>query len=153
MIKVHPIAGAQTLPFVRGAIRRHMLKIACAISGPLDQDPGRSVDGASGTIFLPQAKLLIAGTSISRPLGRDLFCALARRHGLDLLLVRFDRGQPSFDLRLHGRSEWLSNYRHCSEHGDSWFVPNDPRDRSAVLAGPRGLSVHGSAWSTMREAA
>ena len=154
IIKAHPIAGAQTLPFVRGAVHRSMMKVAHDISGPLDLDPSRHLGGAHGALLLPEANLLIVGTVVPRTLGRDLFAELGDRHGMDLLLVRFDRYRPSFDLRFHRQSEWLSNYRQCSEHGDIWFVPNDPFDHTAVLADRRGLSLHRSAWSSaMREAA
>lgn len=153
IITAHPIADAQTLPFVRGAVHRSMMKVAHDISGPIDLDPGRALDGARGALLLPQANLLIVGTVVPRPLGEDLFAELGERHGLDLLLVRFDRHRLSFDLRFHRQAEWLSNYRQCSENGDIWFVPNDPFDHTAVLADRRGLSLHRSASSSIMRAA
>lgn len=130
--------AAPLFPFVREAVQRCMMKVARDIGGPIDMDPGRHLPGTEGTLLLPKANLLIGGTSAFRPLHWDRFSEAGDRYSLDMLLVRFDAYQQSFDIRLQGEPEWLANYQPSFDCG-LWFLPVDEGEQPSVKASRHGL--------------
>lgn len=134
-----PSWDAQPAVFVREAVRRPMMKIALEIEGLIDIEPHRRMPGAEGALLLQEAGLLIMGTSQFRPLGWDLAEDLSARHGLDILLLRFDAFQVSFDVRLSSRNEWLTHYRRWSVDGELWFTPMEDDGSAYIKASRYGL--------------
>lgn len=51
-IMSRPAPGAQTLPLVREAVRRPMVKIAQEIGGPIDHFPERRFVNTDGALLL-----------------------------------------------------------------------------------------------------
>lgn len=138
-IMSRPAGGAQTPPLVRDALRRRMLAVAYQIGGLIDFEPHHRLSGAEGGILLMERNLLVMGTSQFRPLGWDLAADACSRHGLDILLLRFDAYQLSFDICMHSRSSWLSHYRGWSADGELWFVPCVDNGSPYVRASQYGL--------------
>ena len=134
-----PSRDAQPAVFVREAVRRPMMKIAQEIEGLIDIQPHHRMPGAEGSLLLQEAGLLIMGTSQFRPLGWDLAESLSARHGLEILLLRFDAYQISFDLCLRGRTAWLTQYRRWSVDGELWFVPAEDDGSPYVKSSRYGL--------------
>lgn len=122
-IIARPAGDAQTLPFVREAVRRRLFAIAHEIGGLIDFEPHHRISGTEGGILLMERNLLVIGTSQFRPLGWDSAEEVCVRHGLDILLLRFDAYQLTFDICMHSRNSWLSHYRVWSAEGELWFVP------------------------------
>lgn len=140
-IMSRPAPGAQTLPLVREAVRRPMIKIAREIGGQIDHFPERRFVNTDGALLLEEAGLLIMGTPMFRPIGGDLVAKIGARHGLNVLLLRFDSYHVSFDLRIRGLHEWLTRYRRWSRGGGLWFVPEDDGGLPYVRATRRGLII------------
>ena len=134
-----PSRDAQPAVFVREAVRRPMMKIAQDIEGLIDIEPHRRIPDAEGALLLQEAGLLIMGTSQFRPLGWDLAEGLSDQHGLDILLLRFDAYQVSYDLCLRSRAAWLMQYRRWSVEGELWFIPSQDDGSPYVKAGRYGL--------------
>jgi len=122
-IMLRPAGDAPTLPFVREAVRRRLLAITHKIGGMIDFEPHHRISGTEGGILLMERNLLIMATPQFRPLGWDLAEELCVRHGLDILLLRFNAYQLTFDICMHSRSSWLIQYRGWSADGEFWFVP------------------------------
>ncbi|CAD7339356.1 hypothetical protein SPHS6_02414 [Sphingobium sp. S6] len=133
-----PGTGALTIPFVRDAVQRAMIKVAWEIGGPINFDPALR----GGALLLQEANLLILGTSAFRPLGEQLFGQIGDLYGMDTLLVRLDACECSFDLRFHGKGEWLSNYRQTLLGGQVWFVPAHEDQSPTVRADSQGLFLN-----------
>ena len=138
-ITARPVVNAQTLPFAREAVRRRLLAIAHQIGGLTDFEPHQRVSGAEGGILLMERNLLVMGTPQFRPLGWDMAEEICLRYGLDILLLRFDAYQVSFDLCMHSRSSWLSHYRGWSADGELWFIPRVDDGSPYVRASQYGL--------------
>ncbi|EPR15498.1 hypothetical protein M527_13460 [Sphingobium indicum IP26] len=138
-IMSRPAGDATTLPFVREAVRRRLFAIAHEIGGLIDFQPHHRIPGTEGGILLMERNLLVMCTSQFRPLGWDLAEDICLRHGLDILLLRFDAYQATFDLCMHSRSSWLSHYHGWSANGELWFVPHVDDGSPYVRAGRYGL--------------
>lgn len=138
-IMLRPTGDAQTLPFVREAVRRRLFAIAHQIGGLIDFEPHHRIPGAEGGILLMERNLLVMGTSQFRPLGWDLPEQLCMRHGLDILLLRFDAYRLTFDFCMHSRNSWLSDYRGWSADGEFWFVPRVDDGSPYLKASQYGL--------------
>lgn len=138
-IMLRPTGDAPTLPFVREAVRRRLFAIAHQIGGLIDFQPQQRLPGAEGGILLMERNLLVLGTPQFRPLGWDLAEEIAVRHGLDILLLRFDAYQANFDICMHSLSSWLSHYHGWSTDGELWFVPPVDDGSPYVKASEYGL--------------
>ena len=138
-IMSRPAGDTQTQPFVREAVRRRMLAVAHQIGGLIDLEPHHRLPGAGGGILLMERNLLVTGTSQFPPLGWDLAEDICLRHGLDILLLRFDAYQVSFDVCMHSRNSWLSHYRGWSADGELWFVPRTDDGSPYLKASQYGL--------------
>lgn len=134
-----PEAVAPTLPFVREAVRRRLFAIAHEIGGLIDFQPHHRIPGTEGGILLMERNLLVMCTSQFRPLGWDLAEDICLRHGLDILMLRFDAYQVTFDICVHSRNSWLSHYRGWSTDGELWFVPHVDDGSPYVRASRHGL--------------
>ncbi|NYI22314.1 hypothetical protein [Sphingobium indicum] len=134
-----PAGDARTLPFVREAVRRRLFAVAHQIGGLIDFEPHHRIPGTEGGILLMERNLLVMCTSQFRPLGCDLAEEICTRHGLDILLLRFDAYQLTFDICMHSCSSWLSHYRGWSADGELWFVPRIDDGRPYVKASQYGL--------------
>ena len=134
-----PAGDARTLPFVREAVRRHLFAVAHQIGGLIDFEPHHRIPGAEGAILLMERNLLVMCTSQFRPLGCDLAEEICMRHSLDILLLRFDAYQATFDICMHSQSSWLSHYHGWSADGELWFVPHVDDGSPYVRAGRYGL--------------
>ena len=131
---LRPTWDAQTLPLAREAVRRPMLKIAHEIGGLIDFNPHHRVPGAEGALLLQEGGVLVMGTSQFRPLGWNLAEEISSRHGLDVLLLRFDAYQVTFDIGMSSRGAWLTRYRRWAIDGELWFIPTE-HDGSASWTG------------------
>ena len=138
-IMSRPAWDAQTQPCVREAVRRRLLAVAHQIGGLIDLEPHRRVPGAEGGILLMERNLLIMATPQFRPLGWDLAEELCVRHGLDILLLRFNAYQLTFDICMHRRSSWLIQYLGWSADGEFWFVPPVDDGSPYLKVGQYGL--------------
>lgn len=137
-MNAQPCSGAPTIPFVRDAVQRAMIKVAWEIGGPVRFDPAFG----GGALLLQEANLLILGTSAFRPLGEQLFGQIGDLYGMDTLLVRFDAYHCSFDILFHGEGEWLSDYRQSLLGGQVWFVPAHEDQAFTVRADSQGLFLN-----------
>lgn len=135
----HPIRDAWTLPLVREAGRRPMLKVAHEIGGLIDFVPHHRVADAERALLLQEAGVLIMGTSRFRPLGWDLAENISSRHGLDVLLLRFDAYRISFDICMKSRRSWLADYHRWSIDGELWFIPGEDDGSPYVKASRYGF--------------
>lgn len=136
---LRPTWDAQTLPLVREAVKRPMLKVAHEIGGLIDFNPHRRVPGAEGALLLQEGGVLVMGTSQFRPLGWELAEEISSRHGLDVLLLRFDAYRVTFDICMSSRSAWLTHYRRWSIDGELWFIPNNDDGSPYVKASRYGF--------------
>lgn len=137
-VNAHPCSGVPTIPFVRDAVQRSMIRIAWEIGGPINFDPAFG----GGALVLPKANLLILGTSAFRPLGEQLFGQIGDLYGMDTLLLRFDAYQCGFDILFHGEGEWLSNYRQSHLSEGVWLVPAHEGQAPTVRADNQGLFLN-----------
>ncbi|WP_244309597.1 hypothetical protein [Sphingobium fuliginis] len=138
-IMSRPAGDATTLPFVREAVRRRLFAVAHQIGGLIDFKPHHRIPGAEGGILLMERNLLVMCTSQFRPLGWDLAEEICMRQGLDILLLRFDAYQLTFDICMHSGSAWLSHYRGWSADGEFWFIPRVDDGSRYVKASRYGL--------------
>lgn len=138
-IMSRPAAGAPTLPFVREAVRRRLFAIAKRIGGLIDFEPHHRLPGAEGGILLMERNLLVMGTSQFRPLGWDLAEEICLRHDLDILLLRLNAYQATFDICMHNRNSWPSQYLGWPADGELWFVPCVDDGRPYVKVSRYGL--------------
>ena len=81
-----------------------MYAIASKIDGYLDQDPTSFSPLLEHNFYLPEANLVIVGTSCSRPLVTREAMLVTEAVGANLLIVRSSDtpGRASFDVRLSG---------------------------------------------------
>lgn len=118
-----PAANIGPLPRPRDSVTRAMASIAVEIGGLVDIDPGLRDEALDGGLLLPAAAVLVVGTTCHRPIG---FCearAVGERTGLDIMLLRFDAYNVSFDTYFPGQRTWLVHCLRWRREGDVWFVP------------------------------
>ena len=150
-----PSWDAQPPTFVRDAVRRRMLQVAFEIGGLIDLEPHHRLAGTEGALLLQEARLLIMGTSQFRPLACDLAEGISARYGLDVLLLRFDAYQVSFDICMRNRDAWLTHYHRWSVGEGLWLVPEEDGSGPYMRADRTGLIVSdhpASANAIQREA-
>lgn len=136
-----PSWDAQPPTFVRDAVRRRMLQVAFEIGGLIDVEPHHRLAGTEGALLLQEAGLLIMGTSQFRPLACDLAEDISARYGLDVLLLRFDAYQVSFDICMCNRKAWLTHYRRLSVGEGLWLVPQEDGSGPNIRADRTGLTL------------
>lgn len=125
MLLERPIVAAEPLlPHISQAVKNRMCALAAAIGGRMDPTPGAMTPELTGCLTMPNAGLLVAGTSCRRPLLFPEGEALYARSGLEVILVRHDvvRG-TTYDLLLHDHAGWLCRYQAWQMEGDLWLVP------------------------------
>lgn len=134
-----PAWDAQPPTFVREAVRRRMLQVAYEIGGLIDFGPQRRLRDTEGALLLQEARLLIMGTSQFRPLAFDMAEDISARHRLDVLLLRFDAYQVSFDLCMGNRDAWFTHYHRRSLGAGLWLVPQEDGCGPYIKADRTGL--------------
>lgn len=140
-----PLACRPTLPWNKPTTMQAMLKIAADIGGPVDLDPGRRFPGISNAILLECGRLLIAGTRSAPGIGLFEYAEAARPHGFDLLLVRNDGSDATYDIRHHQSGRWMTGYQRDDSDGSLRLCPLDNSDQRCIKVTARGLIVAQSA--------
>ncbi|MEW9853900.1 hypothetical protein [Novosphingobium sp. M1R2S20] len=124
MLLERPVAGASLLPPTSRAVALRVHAFAGAIGGLVDTTAAARDPMFAGSVVMPYAGLVVAGTACRRPLIFREGDAVARHSRLDLGLLRFDAERGvTFDIRLQQRSEWLCHYVAWRRDGDLWLVP------------------------------
>lgn len=136
-----PSWAAQPPTFIREAVHRRMLQAAYDIGGLIDFEPHHRFVGTEGSILLRESGLLIMATSQFRPLGWDRAEDISGRHGLDVLLLRFNAYQVTVDICMCSRNAWLSRYHRWSVAEELWFIPGEDNGSPYVKVGQSGLSL------------
>ncbi|WP_156367389.1 hypothetical protein [Novosphingobium sp. KN65.2] len=113
------------MPWTTQQVRNRMMALALAIGAEIDPEASERHRSLAGTIVMPFAQLLIAGTNCQRPLLFPEMVHLARESGLEVVLSRFDATRGvSFDILLQDRANILYGYAAWRGEGhDLWFIP------------------------------
>lgn len=128
-----------SLPWIKAATQRALMKTAADIGGPVDLNPDRRFPGTENAILLEGANLLIAGTHTGPSIGLPDFREAAKRHGMDMLLARFAGSVMSYDIYRYRADDWLTGYQRAYCEGSFWFCPPDDTSLPFIKAGNRGL--------------
>ena len=140
MLFDRPATGECLMPPTSRRVLNRMGALAEAIGGGIDRDAGRHDPLLGGTIVLPEANLVIAGTNCRRPLllPEALLIAQASMHDVVMLRFDVDRG-ASFDLFLReGRDVKCCHFAWRSRGSDLWFIPASG-EGTCIRASRQGL--------------
>ncbi|RSU75858.1 hypothetical protein BRX37_10215 [Sphingomonas sp. S-NIH.Pt3_0716] len=115
------------------------MMLASNIGGPIDIAPELRFPGTQHAVFLGGANLLLAGTRAGAEVGLYDFGAVAKRHGMDLLLARFSGPTATYDIYRFDTDQWYRDYRRAWFEDRLWFCPPGDIDQPFILAHRRGL--------------
>ncbi|WP_234791918.1 hypothetical protein [Sphingobium yanoikuyae] len=127
------------LPWIKPATHRAIMMLAANIGGPIDIAPELRFPGTQHAVLLEGANLLIAGTRTGPNIGLYDFGAVARQHGMDLLLARFSGPIASYDIYRCDANKWFTAYHRVFEDRPWFCPPGDVVDQPFILAHRRGL--------------
>ncbi|WP_243442719.1 hypothetical protein [Pacificimonas flava] len=137
-----PGTGEPLMPPARRSVAARVHAFATEIDDLVDTRISRADPVLAGCVVMHYAGIILAGTSCRRPLLFPEGEVLARRSGLDLILLRFD-AQPrgvTFDIRLEMDGSWLTNFAVWRGQGEMWLVPEGSAE-GCIQVTPFGLEV------------
>ena len=125
MLFDRPAKGECLMPPTTQRVVNRMGALGEAIGGAIDLNVGRHVPLLGGTMVLPEANLVIAGTNCRRPLLFHEAQLIAQTWLRDVVLLRFDADRgASFDILLREGRDVLCGYLAWRQRGgDLWFIP------------------------------
>lgn len=123
-------SGTAVFSRARDAVRRAAKRFAYDLGLAYDPAPERRHPARAGTLHIPEARLLIAGTGLHRPFMLDSGLELAEAADCDLVLLRQDAGLVSYDVfaadHHRGIRRAFQGYRFVSCEGPGgMLVPSD----------------------------
>lgn len=140
--------SANGLPWIKAATHRAIMMLAADIGGPIDFSPERRFPGARNAVLLEGANLLIVGTRTGPNIGLYDVSAVARQHGMDLLLARFSGPVVKYDIYRCRDDQWFTGYQRAWFEDRFWFCPPDDADQPFIHTHRRGLQFSSYAASS-----
>lgn len=115
------------LPRPSNVVKSYLCGLVRLIDNPIDWSPdGRALFDA-GCVYMPYARLAIAGTSCAAPLLQAEASQISQLFACDMLLLRCEAGQGlSLDVRLTYKDEWLTGYLPWMGDRELWLLPSNP---------------------------
>lgn len=125
-MNICPELSSQPATASRLLVEQLMEATAFAIGGPVLRDAGIADAPGASSLIMPNACLLIGGTSVCAACDRATPHLPHHPAELDLLMVRPDPWHEAvFDIRLHGDPNWFRRYLPWLQTPQSglWLMP------------------------------
>ncbi len=122
---VSPLTGGPVLPPSTQRVANRHEEVVRAVNMMTDDHAHHRNGLLTGCAVVPYASLVIAATSLDRPLLFPECNLIAHSSRSDMILMRFDADRgASFDILLRDRKDWLC--RHLAwrrRDGHLWLIP------------------------------
>ena len=122
---ISPLTGEPVLPPTTQRVTNRHNAFVQAVGAMIDTQAAEKNGLLSGCAVAPYASLVIAATSLNRPLLYAECNLIAHSSGSDMILQRFDADRgSSFDILMRGSESWLC--RHLAwrrRDGHLWLIP------------------------------
>ena len=132
------------IPEPRVRVQRLMQATALIVEGLVEVQPGRVDPRLEHCLYLPQAGMIVAGTSCRRPLLLREALDLSAASSLSVLVVRGEEDvtQATFDLKLVDIDRLFCAYRMWMPRPSeaAWLVPTAGEERYVRIT-PLGFEV------------